>query len=230
MTYFAISDEGRALNTTYPSPSAFAAALSAASRTERDAIVRLWLTEGIPSAFQDVPLVYEAARASFASDLGVDEKEVTLVGSARIGYSLAPFPEFGRSFSPSSDLDFSVISTSLFAQLAEAFATWNRDYNSGTIKPTYPREQIFWPENLSRLPGNLKTGFIDHYKIPYRYEAPRRVNECLLRLKYRLDQDDAAPSVRQVSVRVFRDWQALLKQASINLRRTANSFIQPLSS
>jgi hypothetical protein len=218
MTLFRVTEEGARLGDPYPSPGHLAAAVRRASMRERDGIIRLWLTEGIPSAFQRLPLLYESARASLGSDLGVDPKAITLMGSGRIGYSLAPAPDFGRRFSPDSDLDFSVVSEVLLAELRATFYQWKRDVDEGRVTPQGPLQQANWSDSLSRLPGNIDEGFVDHWKIPFRYSAPGRMEDALFRLQRNFQRTDEAPNVKRLSLRVFRDWDALVRRTAINLR------------
>jgi len=59
---------------------------------------RLWLFEGIPFAFRSCPAIYQLARERFAKELHVEPGQVTMTGSGRLGYSLAP-KKFGTEYS-----------------------------------------------------------------------------------------------------------------------------------
>src|SRR5881296_1585809 len=124
---FLLDGRMRAVVQAYPSPRQFLDTARAVSPGERLALVRLWLTEGIPFVFKDCPALYEAIRGWLAQRIGVHAKHVTMIGSGRIGFSLAPGSRLGSSFGPTSDLDFSAVSGSLFTEVADAFARWADD-------------------------------------------------------------------------------------------------------
>jgi hypothetical protein len=112
--------------------------MAGAPRAAREIVARLWLTEGLPSAFFTSPAIYEDMRGWLASRLNVHPKEVTLIGSARLGYSLAPPPNFGRPFGPRSDLDLSIVSADLFKRVTLAFSSFAVDYRAGAVMPRSP--------------------------------------------------------------------------------------------
>ena len=80
------------------------------------------------------PAVYEEVRFWMASRIGVDPKEISIVGSARIGQSLSA-DKMGKPFGVGSDLDFLAVSSSLFKDLVEDFNKWTYDYESRAICP-----------------------------------------------------------------------------------------------
>lgn len=218
MQPFPLSKRSRDLTTQYPD----AAALIDVGRTldyfEQQGLLRLWVSEGIPYAFRNTPMLYENVRGWLATKLNVHAKNITVVGSARLGYSLAPFPVYGRPFGPHSDLDFAIISEWLFGQLSDVALKWAADYSSGLIRATVAEER-FWADNLLRLPANIEVGFIDEWKIPRRDKYPfvQQVANVfwLLTGKLRLTQD--APPVKKTSARVFRDWRSFVDQLHLNL-------------
>jgi hypothetical protein len=106
---FEVDESLQRLLDPHPTPEKFREALHLASRRSREEVVRLWLTEGIPFAFRGRPIAYEEVRTWLGARLVVCPKEITIVGSARIGFSLAG-RQFGRPFNSESDLDFAVTS------------------------------------------------------------------------------------------------------------------------
>jgi len=208
------------LSSPYPKPEELVAALSGASRGTREIIARLWLTEGLPAAFQASPAAYEDLRGWLAAQLCVHPKEVTLIGSARIGYSLAPSPSFGRPFSPRSDLDLSVISDDLFRRLATAFSRFSADYETGAIKPRSERERFLWEQNLEFGTRNIPRGFLDSNKIPNftKYQVAQQINQSMWALVKKLEVTPHAPQVRTASARVYRDWRSFVDRVEFNLR------------
>ena len=203
----------------YPSAEIVAQAASRIQENEVKQFLRLWVTEGIPFAFFESPMIYEAVREWMAKDLGVNPKLITLVGSARIGYSLSPHPTFGKAFNKQSDLDFVVISDTLFNELVSAFELFKLDYTKGLITPKNENENKYWDENIIRLPKNISKGFINSNKIPNypRYEKAQHINKLMYKLINNLNKTPKAPICYKASVRVYKNWDAFTNQLGLNL-------------
>jgi hypothetical protein len=190
------------------------------ARAAREGFVKLWLTEGIPFAFQECPAVYEEIRGWLAMRLGVHSKDVTLVGSARLGFSLSPGPLLGRAFGPHSDLDLAVVSSDLFACFRTLFEEWARDYEEGVVRPRNDKEHTFWEENLAFGRRNIPKGFFDPNKIPTfdRYPLAQRVGHTLWVVVKKLEATTNAPRPRRASLRIYNGWRSLVDRVSLNLR------------
>ncbi len=207
------------LSSHFPSPDELEKTLAKASRTSREVVARLWLSEGLPSAFLTSPAVYEDLRGWLASRLNVHPKEITLIGSARIGYSLSPPPEFGRPFAVRSDLDLCIVSRDLFQRVTASFDEFSADYRSGAVTPRSQHERHLWDENLIFGERNIPQGFFDPNKIPNfdRYPVAQQVSQSMWMLVKRLEVILNAPQVRRASIRVYRDWQSFIDKVSFNL-------------
>ena len=208
-----------ALPSPFPSPTELQKALENGTRQEREVFVRLWLTEGTPFAFRKCAAIFECIRGWLGGRLNVHPKEITLIGSARIGYSLAGGSKFGKAFDKNSDLDFSVISSSLFERLVEMATLFSDDYKSGRISPGNANESQFWPENIKQFNPNIQRGFLDSKKIPNRkrYSVAQEINNSMWLLKKRLEITVGAPEIQSASVRVYRDWQSFVDRVALNL-------------
>ena len=102
------------LTGTYPAARAVLDAASEGGR-QRSVLARLWISEGIPFAFKDSPSQYEKFRTTLATRLNIDAKEISIVGSGRLGYSMKPGGEWGRKYNQvHSDLDWFAVSQCLF--------------------------------------------------------------------------------------------------------------------
>lgn len=208
------------LSSHFPSPEELGTILAGAPRAAREIVARLWLTEGLPSAFLTSPAVYEDLRGWLGSRLDVHPKEVTLIGSARIGYSLAPPPDFGRPFGARSDLDLSIVSSDLFQRVASAFSSFSIDYRAGAVTPRTQHERDLWEDNLAFGERNIPRGFFDPNKVPSfdRYPVVQQVNQSMWALVKKLEVTPGAPQVRRASTRVYRDWQSFIERVSFNLK------------
>jgi len=196
--------------------------------------VRLWLTEGTPYAFKNCPAIYEDIRGWLAYRLDACPKDITIVGSARLGFSLKPEPNFGRSFGERSDLDFALISVTIFEEFRKMFFLWVNDYEKEVVKPQNETEGGYWIENKEFGRRNLPLGFFDANKLPNldRYRVVQRVNSTMWRLKKRIEVTPGAPVIRKASVRIYRDWKSLVTRVSYNLmlvlsKLAATSVVRP---
>jgi len=190
-------------------------------RRSREAFVRLWLTEGIPFAFRDCPAIYEDLRGWLAARIGVHPKEVTLLGSARLGYSLGGGSNLGQPFGPRSDFDFGIVSSRLFTRLCDLFEAWKHDYANGAVRPRHKRECHLWDANLHFGRQNLPQGFFDPNKIPTldRYPLAQELGQSMWVLLEKLKQTPDAPIPKRASIRVYDGWNSLVERVSFNLYR-----------
>jgi hypothetical protein len=220
MRPFLVTEAGRRLSGTYPEHQLVRDLTRSMSPEEKLGFLRLWVSEGIPFAFKDIPILYDIVRGWLGRQLNVHAKCITIIGSARLGYSLSPAPKFGKPFSGSSDLDLAVVADTTFQELSREFWTWKTDLLQGKIQPRNDRERGFWDDNLTRLPQNIARGFLDPHKIPPRYPAVQRVNNTVWCLKEKLALTAHSPEIKRASLRVYRDWQAFIGQNMLNYSRT----------
>ena len=80
--------------------------------------------EGIPYCCKNIPLLYEVAREYLAYHLDVDSNEIGMIGSARLGFSLAPDKPLANFQPGISDVDLFVVSEKLWLSLVS-------EYNEG---------------------------------------------------------------------------------------------------
>lgn len=202
----------------YPTAADIARACASGGMHARLAVARLWLSEGIPFAFRDTPALYEQIRFWLASRLAIDPKEITLVGSARLGQSLAP-NKLGAPFSPKSDLDLTTVSSSLFERLVADFNSWASDYETGKVDPKNEREKGFWNDNLRRGPDIIGRGFMDSKLIPRheQYRWAQQVGQAMYLLCEKLNVTPGGPRVRHADIRAYRNWDAYARQMVISL-------------
>lgn len=218
MTPFKVNANLIDIRQPYPPAEDIARACGDGGEQVRQAIARLWLSEGIPFAFRDKPALYEDIRFWLASRLGIDPKEITVIGSARLGQSLDP-KTLGAPFSEKSDLDITTVSSSLFNRLVSDFNAWAGDYESEREIPRNSREKAFWEDNLKRGPTIIGRGFMDSKMIPRHNPYPnvRNVADAMFLLCEKLNVTPGGPRVRGADVRAYRNWEAYARQMSLNL-------------
>lgn len=205
----------------YPASDQLLEVLDTSGHSDRVAIARQWLSEGVPFAFEHCPAVFESLRIWLALKLGVKAKEISLVGSARLGWSLDP-EKLGSPFSPKSDLDLFVVSQKLFLLITEDFCRWNSDYVNGRISPTTNKEKVYWPDNSKRGPGLISRGFMDAKLIPGGYDR-KNIDDMMSQLVENLNATITAPNLRRASLRCYNSWGSFEDQISLNLWRAGRS-------
>ena len=192
---------------------------------ERSVVARLWVSEGIPFAFRECPALYEEARTWLAKRLGLDPKEISMGGSGRLGYSLAP-ARWGEAYRPqSSDLDVFAVSERLFDGLRGDFEHWSDDYDKGAVVPRSKKERRCWPANRQEGSGRIDRGFLDSWMVPNRTAYPifSKTNDCLAGLRAKLRKTDAGPKPPgRLDLRCYRDWRSCERQLSLSLEAAAN--------
>ena len=179
----------------------------------------LWLTEGCPQAFKQHPAIWEEVRTWLASQLRICSKEITVVGSARFGFSLAP-KTWGWPFTEKSDLDLAVVSSTLFSTVTETFHEWMNDYRLGNVSPRNDNERRFWEGNRAFGSKSIPHGFYDSDKLPtlHRYPVAKEIGNAMWLLKAKLDCTPESPKIKRASVRIYRDWMSLIARTSLNLK------------
>lgn len=187
--------------------------------SDRVAIARQWISEGIPFAFQKCPAVYESLRAWLSEELDVEAKKISLTGSARLGSSLSP-KKLGEPFGPKSDLDLFVVSKKLFQLMCDDFCRWSSDYQNGRISPENNKEKGYWKNNNHRGPGLIKRGFMDSWMVPTRggYETFKKINQVMDCLIEKLKNTKHAPCPPKASLRCYKSWESYECQILINLK------------
>jgi hypothetical protein len=182
------------------------------------------VTEGIPKAFASCPVAYEYYRVHLAAAAKVSEKSVTLVGSLRLGYSLAP-DRFGLPFTGSSDLDAVIVDEQLFGSATVVFGAWHSKITAPDATPSNPREARYWSAASKVVPKNIGRGFIDTKYLPAPSPFVRSLHDPLLAIIRRWSGIPEAPTIKARSsyIRVYRDWAAAVRQISVNLDQLAKA-------
>lgn len=194
--------------------------LEQGSPRDREAFIRLWLTEGVPCAFHKSPILYEEMRIWIAAYLNICPKEVGLIGSARSGYAMGGCEKFGRPFGPKSDLDLCIVSETYFYKIQEEFNLFKQEYVSGVVVPS-PGEKKYWDENLEFGQRNFPRGFFDGNKIPTRsqYVTAICIDSAMRKLKQKIDETEGIRNVTKCTVRIYKDWKSLVGIVSLNLSK-----------
>ena len=213
------SEINRKLINRYPPALNFLMAGEKLDERGKEALVRGFISEGIPAVFQRDPLYYENIRELIACCLKIHPKCVTLIGSVRLGYSIAP-RKYGQLMNEKSDLDIAVISQSLFKNMARVFYKWKKDFRKSKINSSNGKEKKYWEDNLYIVPKNIKREFIDVNKISSKYILPAKIKEVCNLVENDIRKFSEAPHVSKVSIRIYKNWNAFFVQNVLNLNYT----------
>lgn len=203
----------------HPSPNDLRAILVECARLDRNGLASLWLSEGIPFAFLGNAAAYEQMRVFISKELGLHSKSITVVGSARIGFSLKP-DHFGRVFGAGSDLDVCIVDHALFKECEQDANLFVAEFSDGLLQARSSRESFYWSSTVKYLGGNIKAGFVDTWKIPVKYLAVKRVMRLMDQVSFRLAATEEVPKFEKVTARVYKDWHSLTERVSFNLNQT----------
>jgi hypothetical protein len=216
---FILSDHTALLKNVYPNAEDIKNVFTKSNESERHGIIRLWITEGIPFAFKDNPLLYEEMRAFIARGVNVNPKEITLVGSARIGYSLKK-KVWGKDFTNKSDLDFTIISNDLFKNLISDFQKWAGDITSRKILPKTKEQNQNWLNSIVTINENIPKGYINTKNLfsHPNYPTVKNCYRTMTKLKERLEVTENSPSISDASIRVYSNWKTCTRQLEINFK------------
>lgn len=173
--------------------------------------LKLYFTEGIPFAFKQNPIIFEQMKGWLSKQIDVDSKQITIIGSARIGLSLNP-KKWGKPFSDHSDLDFIIVNFELFKKYIADFQLYAEHIND-KLKKRIPIRQIELA-NIETMANTIDRGFIDSNKIPNdgKYITGHKLYDVLSHLLKRLNKTENCPHPRDASIRIYKDWNACTEQ------------------
>lgn len=139
------------------------------SHAEMMDLVESQLFDRLPVAFSTEEELFLAVRAHLEKTLGAEPESVGLVGSAALGFSIAP-QNFTRDLLPGSDLDFVVISPALFDRYWHVLLRWGHP-----VRHHVPRDAEKW---FNSRKDEIFWGWLDPEKLHFRgVNRPRLLRE-----------------------------------------------------
>lgn len=184
-----------------------------------DDVVRDHFVTGMPWYFRDNEALHASFCEHFVDGLGIALTDVCLVGSARTGFAVSP-DAFPRPFHDSSDLDVAIVSPDLFDTAWLSLVTWGHPRRftlpAGERQWMDDRQNdVFWgwlrPDQLRfkglRFPRDL---------VPVR-DMKSRWFGTFRSVGAKFPGTDLA--TREVSGRLYRSWDHLLRYQAEGLRR-----------
>ena len=129
-----------------PTPEEFIALLKTEPLSK---LVDEYVFSAEPYAFQERPQAHLDMKKHLSNSLSVQAEDITVVGSAKMGFSLSPDTRF-RPFSSSSDIDIAVISAELFDRIWSIILDWHNPRRTGHLQEydlewmLRSRRRIYW--------------------------------------------------------------------------------------
>lgn len=222
--YIALSKTATSINSLYANSDEFYKNYKTVHEGEKKSYLRHYIVNNTPFIFKTTPLLFEQLTQYLADKLEITTSEVKLIGSAKTGFSISTPPDYGKLFSKTSDLDFSIINEDIFISLQEEFNSWANQYRTKSIMPKGEKEKYNWDNNLFEVPTyQLSNGLIDTYKIPnwYEFTTAQKINNSLSLIVINLKQKYSV-EVKGASARVFRSWGTFVKQLRLNTEDILN--------
>jgi hypothetical protein len=111
-------------------------------------VLRDYVFSGDPYAFLEQPSALANLRAHVSKALRVDEKNIVIVGSAQVGFSLSP-DNFPRRFTDGSDIDVVVVDERLFDTVWHTLLQWHYPRRQNLPRgdwawTTTRRKELYW--------------------------------------------------------------------------------------
>ncbi len=221
--YIRLSDTAFNIADVYTNPKDFFTNFSNIHYSERDSFLRHSLINNVPYVFKLKPLLFEQITQYLADNLNISPSGIKLIGSGKTGFSISPPPNYGNPFTANSDLDFSIISESLFLNLKGEFESWADQFEEGILVPQNKKQETYWPQNLDNCTKTLKRGFIDTYKIPShkQFIMVQTLQNSLYLIQNKLEKVYNI-HIKKASVRVYKNWNSFVTQLKLNTESVLN--------
>jgi len=221
-SYLKLSDTAEKIAEVYSTPKSFFSKYFELEPLEQKSFINHFVVNNNPYVFKDIPLLFQQIIQYLAHELELENADIKLIGSAKTGFSISPKPDYGKPFSDTSDLDFTIFNETLFLKLKNEFNLWAEQYED---KKLFPREgeKKYWNSNLIIVRKNLNRGFIDTYKIPNRNQFPltKKINNLLYLIPFKLNEIHGIKNSK-ASLRVYKNEHLFLNQLKLNTEYILN--------
>jgi hypothetical protein len=222
-SYLKLSNTAEKIAEVYSTPDSFLSTYFELEPLEQKSYINHFIINNNPYIFKDIPLLFQQVIQYLANELELENADIKLIGSAKTGFSISPKPNYGKPFSDTSDLDFTIFNESLFLKLKNEFNLWADQYEKRNLFPK-EAEKIYWDSNLIIVRKNLDRGFIDTYKIPNRNLFPltMKINNLLYLIPFKLNEIHGIKNSK-ASLRVYKNEHLFLNQLKLNTEYILNN-------
>jgi hypothetical protein len=181
-----------------------------------ESVVKQHIFQGTPFVFRDQPKLYQDLRDHIGTSLRLPHENIIVVGSAQVGFSLAPDNSF-VAFSEESDIDVVVVNERLFDQGWQTLLRWNypRRHHLPVPELKWTRnrmEELYWgwfsPDRIH----------FDGLSFPEALKPLRDLSTQWFDAFQSLSQNETFAR-RTVSGRLYRTWDHALLYHTHGLQR-----------
>lgn len=175
-------------------------------------VVSKWVIERTPYIFEGQEDECIIWKENLSKRIGVDSREMTIIGSACMGFSINPTKDF-RNFNEKSDIDVAVISSYYFE------LSWHYLRNMGTKRYSLTSTQRNSIEDhVTRL---IYWGTIATDKILSVLPFGKEWIEALAVMS-----DECPTEGRDIKLRIYKDFQSLRDYNVNNFNRLRNILLE----
>lgn len=115
------------------------ASIGAPSDADIDSFIRLYIFDNIPNFISSKPIAFDRIRQRIASELEINDADIKLTGSAKLGFSLNP-GSWLKEYAPNlSDLDFFIVSEKLYNDLQQDLIAWENNFRNNKEQTDFER-------------------------------------------------------------------------------------------
>ena len=180
-----------------------------------DRVLDEHLFSGLPFSFSESPEIYDQMLRTISRGLRVQQEDICVIGSARVGFSLAPH-KFGTPFGQSSDVDIIVVSSALFD------LSWEDIITNRRVRWASLREQTRRSLKEHRELHHIYNGWIYPDSLAEALEIGRPWMTTFNGLSQIPDL-----SSRRIGGRLYRTWQHARVYHRWGLRQIQKKFTTP---
>jgi hypothetical protein len=181
-------------------------------------VVRDYVFHGDTFFFQPMPADLEAIKAILVQRLQCQQADITVVGSAKHGFSTDP-ENFPRAFTPGSDIDLVVVHADLFDQFWQGILKWHYAHGLSLGKAeadwaTARKNEVFW--------GWLDPGEISYAGLLERHRLTVSNLQTISHTWFSAFKSlSRVPSVRGrvIGGRLYRTWDHALRYHVMGLQK-----------
>jgi len=111
-------------------------------------LVQGYIFQGEPFAFRSERRALEVLYRHLHQELNLEPDQLTIVGSAKIGFSVSP-ESFPRRFSPTSDIDVVAVNEALYDEIWCTILKWHYPRRRRLLDPErtwarYRKDELYW--------------------------------------------------------------------------------------
>jgi hypothetical protein len=183
--------------------------------SDKSLVISKWILEPCPHIFRDDYLSYLQWKITLGEIINVDPKDIVIIGSAGLGFSLNPYKNF-KVFDEKSDIDIAIISHYHFD------IAWFALRHLGTKRLRLtPKESASLNDHVNRLIywGTIATDKLLHF-LPFCIEWQQAIDKM---------QKSYAVFKREINFRIYNDYDSLRSYTLNNMQKLQDQLLEEIT-